>query len=148
MNFFTSTAGCVFSSGGLPNQSFYKFDPDIGGNGRILINGGEVMDGDILMPAVTLAQDKILYTFGPDWGHSSINGVVLLGEYSDGGSILNTLLSWFETNRASKKSTPIQLSIPGKHAYSVFVHRLVIGSPMEAYNIQPFSIQLLVAGSA
>lgn len=146
--FFTSTRGCVHKYGDGNGRGFYKFEPDIGQPGRILINGGDIDEGDIIMPAVTLSQNKILYTFGPDWGKSTISGVILLGESSEGGALMQTLISWFQTNRAGVKSEPVKLSIPGNKAYSVFVHRLIIGTPDPEYNIQPFGLAILVQGAS
>lgn len=143
-SYFTSTRGCVYVAGGVEAKGFYKFTPDIGASGRILIAGGDIDESDIIMPVVTLSQKKILYTFGPDWGKSTISGCVLLGEASEGGALLNTLIDWFHKNRAGKKTQPIQLAIPGKKSYNVFVTRLVIGSPDPTFNIQPFGIQLLI----
>lgn len=146
--FFTSTRGCVHIFGDGSGRGFYKFEPDIGQPGRIILIGGDIDEGDIIMPAVTLNQNKILYTFGPDWGKSTISGSILLGESSEGGAMMQVLKSWFQTNRAGVKSEPITLSVPGNKAYSVFVHRLIIGTPDPERNIQPFGLAILVQGEA
>lgn len=145
-SFFTHTRGCVYaySADGAGGRGFYSFDPGLPRPGEILLNGGDLDDGDIISPVTTLAGDKILYTFGPDWGKSTVSGVVLLGETSNKGAALTDLMGWFRENRPTKRTTPLRLSLPGGQAYNVFVHRLVIGTPDPEIHVQPFTFQVLV----
>lgn len=141
---FAGARGCVYTIGGNGGGGLYKFSPSIGQEGRILITGGNLDSGDVVVPVTTLSSKRILYTFGEDWGRSMVSGLVLLGPVDEGGEVLGSLISWWETNRATKSSQPVKINIPGK-AYDVFVHRLTIGEPDPMFNIQPFSLQLLVA---
>lgn len=141
---YTGTGGCVYSATGGAQGGFYKFSPSLPGPGRILLNGGDIDQGDIVSPAVTLTGDKILYVFGTDWGKSTVTGVVLLGDATEGGTYLTQLISWFQSNRASNKTSPCQLSVPGNKAFNVFVHRLIIGQPVPEINVQPYNLQILM----
>jgi len=147
--FFTHTRGCVYTyqvgeSGG---RGFYSFDPPLPEPGRILLNGGDLDDGDIVSPVVTLDYDKILYTFGPDWGKSTVSGVVLLGEASGQGDVMNGLRNWFTQNRSIKRAEPLRLSGPGQMAFNVFVTRLLTPTPDPEIHVQPFVFQVLVVDS-
>lgn len=144
-DFFTSPRGCVYTvSTDNAGRGFYSFQPGLPEPGRILLNGGDLDDGDIVSPVCTLAGNKILYTFGSDWGKSSVSGIVLLGESSGGGAPLASLAAWFRNNRVSKKPQPLALSGPGNISWSVFVTRMVLAPPDPEINVQPFAFQILI----
>lgn len=149
--FFTSTRGCVYvqePAGGGSGGGFYQLRGGSGaafGEGsKAFITGSDFVIGDIISAGVALDRSKIISVFGEDWGSSTVNGIVLLGQADEGGKALEVVTDFFRANRVSKKKEPCSLSIPGNKAYSVYLHRLLLNGVDAEYHIQPFSISVSV----
>lgn len=143
--FFTSTRGCIYVQempGG--GRGFYELEPGFSAGSNIYINGSDLSIGDIVTPVTTLAREKILYSFGKDWGRSDVSGMVLLGEAADGGANLGELIAFFQSNRVDTLQDSVKLSVPGDKGYEIFLHRLTLGTPDPETHIQPFILSTTV----
>lgn len=150
MESFAACRGSVFafSPSGTGKGGFYQIQPAITGDGEspILINGVESNDTDIVAPVVTLNKNKILYTFGEDFGQIAVHGTVLLGSASgSGGGSLNKVVEFFKQNRVSANQGMISVSLPGGGGYKMFLTGLTISVPDQQYHIQQFALIGLIA---
>ena len=144
-------AGKVFvfgtsSGGGGRTSGFYALDPEIPSDseGRALILGIPLTYREIVQPVVALDDSRTLYVFGSAWNDVGVHGVLLLGTADGGGSILDSLLGWYDENRVGKKMGPVSLSV-GPKAVDAFVVGLVLEQADPVFNKQMFSIRMVTA---
>lgn len=143
--FFTGTRGCVYTVSEIGGgKGFYALDELKASD--VLVLGSDLSIGDIASPLTTLNRDRIMYSFGVDWGRAEIQGLVLLGEggAAGEGDSLTALIDFFNKHRLANADKPCSLSIPGDKAFNVWLHRLTIGLPDPQFHTQPFSISATV----
>lgn len=137
----------VFSdsgSGGGRTSGFYAIDPEIpdADGGKVLIMGVPLGFQEIVQPTVTLDDKRTLYIFGSAWSEMQVVGMLLLGEQSSRGAVLDSLLSWYESNRVSVLRKPVRVSL-GTSGVNAYVVGLRLDQADPRVNTQMFSIQLL-----
>lgn len=110
----------------------------------LLVMSVSPQKSDVVSPVITLENTRILYSFGANFGNITISGMILLGKSGEPGESLKTLVDFFETNRVSKKSSPIKVSGPST-AWQVFLTGLNIGEADSANNTQSFALTGFIA---
>lgn len=151
MNSIFPARGCIYAhnTGGGGGTGFYALNPPIGGSASspILLLGAALNDDDIVLPKSTLDNLKILYSFGQGFGQVQINGMALLGSVTDGaGKGFADAVNYFQKHRVSSSKKPIQLSLPGKVAYSVSLTGLAVGQTDPQFHTQQFMFGGVIAG--
>lgn len=99
---------------------------------------------DVVAPIITLENTRILYSFGANFGNINISGMILLGKSGVPGQSLKTLVDFFESNRVSKNSSPIEVSGPST-GWKVFLTGLNIGEADSVNNTQSFVLTGIIA---
>jgi len=125
---------------GSGDSGFYKIEgleAKKGPGDALLIMSVSPEKNDIVAPVVTLENTKILYSFGSNFGNIAISGMLLLGKSGTPGQCLKTLTDFFDSNRVSKSSSPINVSGPST-GWKVFLTGLKIGEADSVNNTQPF----------
>ena len=146
-NIFPSR-GCIYAFQQQGNSvGFYALNPPITSSNAapVLIMGASLQDPDVLVPKNTLDNFHVLYSFGAGFGSVNIMGVALLGNEKSGGKSFAEVVKWFQKNRASNLKKPVQLSLPGKVAYNVYISGLVVGQIDPKFHTQQFVLGGIVA---
>lgn len=132
---------------GSGDTGFY-YIPDLqakkGPGDALLIMSVSPQKSDVVAPIITLENTRILYSFGANFGNITISGMILLGKSGTPGESLKTLVDFFESNRVSKKSSPIDVSGPST-AWKVFLTGLSIGEADSVNNSQSFALTGIIA---
>jgi hypothetical protein len=133
-------------------KGLYALRPDItSGDDQspVILEGIDLTDQDMVSPVSTVENFKVLYVFGTDYGQVRISGLCLLGavDGANSGQAFGAVIDYFQKNRVSASRKPISISMPGSKAYNVYLTGLAIGQPDAAFNIQPFALIGLIAGS-
>lgn len=138
----------IFDSdeGGSSSEGFYKISPPIpdGNDSKCLIMGAPLAFQEIVQPTTTLDDKNVLYVFGTAWNELSVSGMLLLGEASTKGALLEKLVSWYESNRVSEKMGPIEVSL-GPAGVEAYVTGLRLGQANPRNNTQQFTILMVTA---
>lgn len=140
----------------------YKVNPEEGANGDVgfyyipdlkgkkgpgdalLIMSVSPSKSDVVAPVITLENTRILYSFGANFGNITISGMILLGKSGTPGQSLKTLVDFFESNRVSKKASPINVSGPST-GWKVFLTGLGISEADSVNNTQSFALTGIIA---
>lgn len=136
----------IFSDSG-GGTSFLKIDPplpDNGDGGKCIITGAPINLREIVQPSVTLNDKRTIYVFGSAWAEGSVSGIMLLGKDGSGGGIAGDLKGWYESNRISKKMSPVTLSIASAK-FTSYVTGLSFGESQPEFNKMSFSISFLIS---
>lgn len=126
----------------------YKLEPSLSSGGSkypILLTNASVSENDLILPAASLSNHKIIYTFGTDFGNVQIQGSVFLGpsgRISDG---LSKVISYYQTNSVNNKSSPISLSMPGGTKFKFYLTRLDVAQARPELNMHDFVLSGLRA---
>ena len=137
----------VFKQGsGSEGVGFYKLTPtvDVGSEGKVLVMGVPLEFREIVQPVVTLDDRRILYSFGSAWSSGSAMLKILLGESSGSGQALNSVQSWYSSNRLSALKGSIELSIANK-AHEVFLIGMSLGAADANYNTQDVTLSFMLS---
>ena len=110
----------------------------------LLIMSVSPQKSDVVAPIITLENTRILYSFGANFGNITISGMILLGKSGTPGQSLKTLVDFFESNRVSKKPSPIEVAGPST-AWKVFLTGLNIGEADSVNNSQSFALTGIIA---
>ena len=110
----------------------------------LLIMSVSPQKSDVVAPIITLENARILYSFGANFGNITISGMILLGRSGTPGQSLKTLVAFFESNRVSKKTSPIEVAGPST-AWKVFLTGLNIGEADSVNNSQAFALTGIIA---
>ena len=94
---------------------------------------------EIVQPSVTLDDKRTLYVFGSAWSETTINGLLLLGDNKSQGKALGSLLDWYESNKISRRKSPVKLSV-GSKSINAYVVGLRLADANPTINTQSFSI--------
>lgn len=127
---------------------FYKLTPPIGNDktSPVLLLGADISEMDVLTPKTTLGGKQIIFLFGKSFGSVSIHGAILLGNSQTGnGAGMRNVIDWFTQFRTATKKEPVQLSVPGGLAYSIYLQSLAIGQLDPKFNVQNFVIGAIPA---
>ena len=110
----------------------------------LLVMSVSPQKSDVVAPIITLENTRILYSFGANFGNITISGMILLGKSGSPGQSLKTLVDFFESNRVSKKTSPIEVAGPST-AWKVFLTGLNIGEADSSTNSQSFALTGIIA---
>lgn len=127
---------------GNQGVGFYRLDPgiEVPDGAKVIIVGATVGGKDITQAISTLDSKHILYVYGESWDDIQIQGKLLLGQDNAAAS-LESVKQWFESNRVSKRLSPVKLSTGSSGGqYELMVEMLQLGTPDPATHIQPFTI--------
>lgn len=127
---------------GAGDSGFYKIEgleAKKGPGDALLIMSVSPTEADIVAPVVTLENTKILYSFGSNFGDITISGLLLLGKSGTPGQCLKTLIDFFDSNRVSKSSSPINVSGPST-GWKVFLTGLQVAEADSINNTQGFAL--------
>ena len=129
--------------------SMYKV-PGLSEVPGILLAGVNIADKEDAALQKTLKGEKVLYSFGSDYGSVTISGELLFGgAKSDntksnstvkGLELYKTLTAWYQENKVSAKKAAIPISIAGDQAFQCFILSLTIGTPNAELQTLPFTI--------
>lgn len=139
---FVKTRGCVVTinkgSGGYEISGFPKGDD----SAPIILTDAIASFKDIVLPVTTLSNNKILYTFGSDFGNVTLNGIIFLGQAGNASGGVGAVKSFYTSNCTGNKSaaSPVQVSLSGQEVISVYIIGLGFGTPNAEYNFIPFSL--------
>lgn len=142
---FLCAKGNVWNVGNY-QQGIYSVEGLENGQGAssrypLIIQSVEYTKKDVMLPVKCLGSKNILYSFGDGFGDATVGGIVLLGP--DGkDSQLGFLVNWFHSKRASRSSSPVNVSIVAGNSkgFRFYATTLVIGRPDTQFHTQPFSI--------
>jgi hypothetical protein len=132
---------------GAGDSGFYKvegLEAKKGPGDALLIRSVSPQKSDVVAPVITLENTRILYSFGANFGNITISGMLLLGKSGEPGQCLKTLTDFFESNRVSKSSSPINVTGPST-AWKVFLTGLSIGEADSVNNTQSFALTGIIA---
>lgn len=124
----------------------YKVDglqPQYKSCGLLTVDSIKIGSSDIGAPIVALDDYKAIYKFGSNFSRVEIQGKVYIGP--DGkSSALDTLENFFQSNRLSRKKTPVKVSIASSAAYFAYLLNLEYSQPDLDFGIITYSITGLV----
>lgn len=138
-NYFPSR-GCVYKiDGGGSSKAFISLNPALTGSAQspIILESSSITQKDLVVPKPTLGKNKVLYSFGEDFGEVRIGGAILLGEVGKSAAGFSPVTGYFQSNRTSTKKSPISVSV-GQKAFQFYLTALVVGELDSQYNIQRF----------
>jgi hypothetical protein len=129
---------------GGSNGGFYELEPQIedASDSKAIIMGVSLEFLEIVQPTTTLDDKRLLYLFGTAWNDLSVPGMLLLGDHTTKGSQLSKLLSWYNSNRVSKRKGPVSVSL-GDAGLDAYVVGLSVGTANPNNNTQTFVIRLV-----
>ncbi len=140
---FLSTRGCVYvvkapSGGGNVNGYALSGFPK-NTTYPILLTNAAVTNSDLFLPAATLNNHKVIYTFGEDFGNVVVNGAVFLGPVGSSTEGLGPVIEYFQKNGISRNGgKPVSLSMPGKQKFKMYLHTLQIAQADPRLNMHEF----------
>ena len=138
----------IFKQGaGSAGKGFYELEPkiDAGGGGKVLVMGAPLSFREIVQPAVTLDDRRILFTFGSAWSEANVILKVLLGEANGAGEALGAVQQWYSTNRLSKKNAvACKVSISTK-AHEAYLVGMSVGQADPNYNTQDVTLTFMLS---
>jgi len=129
------------------NSGFYKIQglsAKKGPGDALLIMSVSPTKSDVVAPIITLENTRILYSFGANFGNITISGMVLMGKSGTPGQSLKTIVDFFESNRVSKSTSPINVTGPSV-AWKVFLTGLSINEADSVNNTQSFALTGIIA---
>jgi hypothetical protein len=140
---FISSRGCVYvvrSGAGSGNVNGYSLSGfPTGGSYPIILTNASVTDSDLILPAATLNNHKIIYTFGEDFGNIQVNGSVFLGPVGQATEGLSPVIAYFQANGVARNGgKPVSLSMPGKQKFKMYLQTLQIMQANAALNMHEF----------
>lgn len=138
---FLPGAGSVIESY-KKGTSLYKvegLEPKYENCGLLTIDCIKTGSVDIGAPIVALDDYKAIYKFGSNFSRLEIQGKVYVGKDGKSGS-LSTLESFFQSNRLSKKTSPVKVSIASSAAYFAYLLNLEYSQPDLDFGIITYSI--------
>lgn len=142
---FLPGAGSVIESY-KKGTSMYKvegLEPKYESCGMLTVDSIKIGSSDIGAPIVALDDHKAIYKFGSNFARVEIQGKVYIGP--DGkSSALDTLESFFQSNRLSKKTTPVKVSIASSAAYFAYLLNLEYSQPDLDFGMIAYSITGIV----
>jgi hypothetical protein len=145
--YFTVPKGCVQKqsvyTGG---QSGFELEGAPKGDEArpIIIRNCNFSTEDIILPVSTLSSEKILYTFGQDFGQLQILGTVFLGTAGEGTPGLGPIIDFYNEKRVDVSKTPVFFSMPGEVGYAVYITSLVISQADPDLNTHDFAYGCLI----
>jgi hypothetical protein len=142
---FISSRGCVYvvkGPRGAGNVNGYKLSGfPTGSKYPIILTNASVTDSDLILPAATLNNHKIIYTFGEDFGNIQINGAVFLGPVGEATEGLSPVISYFQKNGVARNSgKPVSLSMPGRGKFKMYLQTLQIMQANAQLNMHEFML--------
>jgi hypothetical protein len=144
---FTDENGVYSGAGSNGDIGFYRvegLEAKKGPGDALLIMSVSPQKSDVVAPIITLENTRILYSFGANFGNITISGMVLLGKSGSPGQSLKTIVDFFESNRVSKSTSPINVTGPSV-AWKVFLTGLSINEADSVNNTQPFALTGIIA---
>lgn len=147
-SFFATPRGCVVKQDSHRGQSDgYELTgfPKGEEGAPIVIRNCNLSEEDIVLPVSTLSSEKILYTFGQDFGKLQIMGTVFLGPAGDSAQGLGPVIQFFNENRIEVSKEPVQFSMPGVVGYSVMLTSLVVSQADPDINSHDFALGGIIA---
>lgn len=140
-NSFLCAKGTVIRRGTASSR--YMLDGLSSNNATpVIIDGVSTNESDLVMPIVLLGGQKILYSFGEDFGNVTVSGRVFLGPSSDGmQEAAKPIIEWYVAKRISKSKNYVKVSTLGSsRALAMYVVGLQLAVPDNVFNIQPFVV--------
>jgi len=144
-----SSKGCYYRYTTGDSDVYYSLKPELSSEQSdvpILLQGVPRRLGDINAPVSCLNNIKVFYTFGQSFGAISIKGIVLLGPSGDMNSGEKIIEDYFQKNRSSVRSEPLQLSrsVGGDPATPFFLINMRIDKANTQLHILPFEFEGIV----
>lgn len=147
-NFFATPRGCVihtdFYKGGASGYALNGF-PEGSEGMPIIIRNCNLSDEDIVLPVSTLSSEKILYTFGQDFGKLQIMGTVFLGPAGMSTTGLAPIIEYFNKARVDVSGKAVNFSMPGDVGYAVMLTSLVVSQAEPELNSHDFALGGIIA---
>ena len=127
-------------------SGFLKVEPALptAGDGRAIIQATPITLREIVQPSVTLNDKRTIYVFGSAWAEGTVSGILLLGKDGTGGAIAGAMKSWYESNRISKKSDPVTISVADA-SYSGYLIGMNFGEGDARFNKMSFTLSFLIS---
>lgn len=142
MTSFVKTRGCVVTmNDGVGGYEISGF-PKGTAAAPILLTDAMTNFKDIILPVTTLSNNKIIYTFGSDFGNVTLNGIVFLGQADTVTNGVAQVKEFYDSKSAGNKksATPVSVSLSGQDVISVYIIGLGFGKPNPVFNYIPFSL--------
>jgi hypothetical protein len=150
MKTFFDCRGRVFSVkvGDQSQSGFTALQPAITSSTEspVLLMSADPSESAAVTTLSALNDRRIMYLHGRHFTQMSLNGIVMLGSgASGGGAGFKAVKEWFEQNVVTTSAAPINVSMPGRVSYKMYVIGLSWGATDPNFHIKPFVITGYIA---
>lgn len=127
------------SDGGNDKYGGYAMEPSLPSSQYpTLIVNASIMENDLVMPAASLSNNKVIYTFGSDFGNVQVHGTVFLGPVGKSSSGLKGIVQYFQNNSVVRKKGAVSITMPGGVSFRFYLTGLTIAQANPANNTHDF----------